>query len=409
MAKWGEGDPRWIVEERPDATNVNNWHWTERNATPWSKQRLTELLTGLEVSNEKASCCITSISKMEGEASANNRKAKLIFLYSCDGEVEIPNLSDENEIDAINILVTTKNFDEKASQVKSLMENDGEKLIRKQLGQYIRELKEEFGVKAILPTKNNPTVAGGVQLKSTANVKSDSNKQMKDTFRQHYVNDVNVAVSSGSSKTRQLSLKEKFRCSAMDAYMAFVSEHMIKLYTRSPCAVDSKPGGKFWLFDHMVDGAFLELEPGKKVLMNWRMKSWPENETSTVSLTFEQMDDGTELILEQTGVPEDHFDATEDGWRRHYFAAIKGTFGRCCTLERVRCLKLPRQHCNWPYGRDRLHNNNAEVAQQSTWPEASSSVSTRKVYGIVRTLMEAKHKVMVRKLSVPIKQALLMD
>lgn len=28
MAKWGEGDPRWIVEERPDATNVNNWHWS---------------------------------------------------------------------------------------------------------------------------------------------------------------------------------------------------------------------------------------------------------------------------------------------------------------------------------------------------------------------------------------------
>lgn len=29
MAKWGEGDPRWIVEERPDGTNVNNWHWYE--------------------------------------------------------------------------------------------------------------------------------------------------------------------------------------------------------------------------------------------------------------------------------------------------------------------------------------------------------------------------------------------
>lgn len=27
MAKWGEGDPRWLVEERPDATNPNNWHW----------------------------------------------------------------------------------------------------------------------------------------------------------------------------------------------------------------------------------------------------------------------------------------------------------------------------------------------------------------------------------------------
>ena len=43
MAKWGEGDPRWIVEERPDATNVNNWHWTEKNADSWSKKKLEEL------------------------------------------------------------------------------------------------------------------------------------------------------------------------------------------------------------------------------------------------------------------------------------------------------------------------------------------------------------------------------
>lgn len=27
MAKWDQRDPRWIVEVRPDGTNVNNWHW----------------------------------------------------------------------------------------------------------------------------------------------------------------------------------------------------------------------------------------------------------------------------------------------------------------------------------------------------------------------------------------------
>ena len=64
MAKWGEGDPRWIVEERSDGTNVNNWHWwveagwqagssltrhrTEKNATEWSKNTLKKLLAGLE-------------------------------------------------------------------------------------------------------------------------------------------------------------------------------------------------------------------------------------------------------------------------------------------------------------------------------------------------------------------------
>lgn len=51
MAKWGEGDPRWIVEERPDATNVNNWHWTEKNATPWSKERFNDLFRSLKIGN----------------------------------------------------------------------------------------------------------------------------------------------------------------------------------------------------------------------------------------------------------------------------------------------------------------------------------------------------------------------
>lgn len=50
MAKWGEGDPRWIVEERPDATNVNNWHWTEKNATPWSKERFQQLFSDVNIS-----------------------------------------------------------------------------------------------------------------------------------------------------------------------------------------------------------------------------------------------------------------------------------------------------------------------------------------------------------------------
>ena len=37
-------DPRWIVSERDDGKNCNNWHWSETNLTEWSKERLTELL-----------------------------------------------------------------------------------------------------------------------------------------------------------------------------------------------------------------------------------------------------------------------------------------------------------------------------------------------------------------------------
>ena len=33
MAKLGEGDDRWIVKEREDGANCNNWHWTTKNIT----------------------------------------------------------------------------------------------------------------------------------------------------------------------------------------------------------------------------------------------------------------------------------------------------------------------------------------------------------------------------------------
>ena len=81
MAKWGEGDPGWIVEERADATNVNNWHWTERDASNWSTDKLKTLFLAVRVQNEEGKCEVTEVSKLDGEASINNRKGKLIFFY----------------------------------------------------------------------------------------------------------------------------------------------------------------------------------------------------------------------------------------------------------------------------------------------------------------------------------------
>lgn len=123
MAKWGEGDPRWIVEERPDATNVNNWHWTERNAGPWSQEKLKELLKDVPIKCEEADLKILELEKCEGEASANNRKGKLIFFYEWnltikwkgklkdstqkyEGQITIPNLSEENDVSELDVRAT---------------------------------------------------------------------------------------------------------------------------------------------------------------------------------------------------------------------------------------------------------------------------------------------------------------
>ncbi|VDL66674.1 unnamed protein product [Nippostrongylus brasiliensis] len=196
MAKWGEGDPRWIVEERADATNVNNWHWSEKNATPWSKTRLTDLLEGLT---------IESIKTLEGEATANNRKAKLIFLYEWEikiaflgrvsgseleykGTLEIPNLSDENDSSEIDVNVSLDTKGPHEAAIREILNRLGTEKIRAALDVYIRELKEEFSKGLILPTdKVKPQVVTKgkttvVDKKSFQNMvitddKSDANKR----------------------------------------------------------------------------------------------------------------------------------------------------------------------------------------------------------------------------------------
>lgn len=172
MAKWGEGDPRWIVEERPDATNVNNWHWTEKNATPWSKERIKSLFKNFQIAEGDAECTITSIDRIDGEATANNRKGKLIFFYEwnivmkwkgalvdqeklTEGTITIPNLSEENELHEIEITIAVNESNDNADKVKKFMYNTGREIIRKQIGVYLYELREEFSKGLILPKKDD--------------------------------------------------------------------------------------------------------------------------------------------------------------------------------------------------------------------------------------------------------------
>mmetsp|Transcript_8598 Transcript_8598/g.18276 ORF Transcript_8598/g.18276 Transcript_8598/m.18276 type:complete len:163 (-) Transcript_8598:1100-1588(-) len=76
MAKWGEGDPRWVVEHRNDGKNVNSWHWEETSKLEWTKQRLSELLPGLsaDLPAEKGSVTVTKVKDVAGDACITTRK-----------------------------------------------------------------------------------------------------------------------------------------------------------------------------------------------------------------------------------------------------------------------------------------------------------------------------------------------
>ncbi|KAM9840849.1 activator of 90 kDa heat shock protein ATPase homolog 1-like [Aulostomus maculatus] len=336
MAKWGEGDPRWIVEERADATNVNNWHWTERDVTGWSSERLRQLLLGVRVEGSEGVCQLTDLTKLDGEASINNRKGKLIFFYEWQlkaswlgtsssgvkyrGTVEVSNLSDENDTDDLDITASLCK-DQPNTPLLDLMRKSGVQEVRRALGEYISQLRSEFSQGMILPTAKGPAAP----LQSKKNQTKTSKSQFSSTPRPS--SSPAPSPTGVRIPTCSFSLTETFLTSADELYRTFISQEFVQVFTRSVAVVDGRHGGQFQLLDGSITGEFTKLIPDQRIEMRWRFRTWPSEHYAAVSLELLERGDETELKMECRGVPVGEEDSTREGWTRFYFQAIKQSFG----------------------------------------------------------------------------------
>ncbi|XP_076010476.1 activator of 90 kDa heat shock protein ATPase homolog 1-like [Genypterus blacodes] len=340
MAKWGEGDPRWIVEERADATNVNNWHWTERDVSGWSSERLEQLLLGVRVEGSEGVCQLTDMSKLEGEASINNRKGKLIFFYEWQlrvgwlgtstnglkyrGSLEVPNLSDENDMDDLDISVSLCK-DQPSTPLLDLMKRRGVPEVRQVLGNYVKQLKSEFSQGMILPKangENQPEPAKKEQVKPKKTLISSPPSSTSTHTSSHSQSSAGVCIP-----TCTFTLTETFLTTADELYRTFVNQEFVQVFTRSSAVVDAQRGGKFQLLGGNVSGEFTQLVPDKKIGMRWRFRTWPSEHYAIITLEMEDRGDETELRMQCRGVPAAEEESTRGGWTRFYFQAIKQTFG----------------------------------------------------------------------------------
>lgn len=352
MAKWGEGDPRWIVEERPDATNVNNWHWTEKNATPWSKDRIKNLFNNFKIDGSEAECIITEIDKLDGEATANNRKGKLIFFYEWNivlkwsgkltgshsepvnhnGKATIPNLSEENDLDEIEITITIDENNKDSDKLKQFMYHTGRKKIREQIGVYLKELKDEYSKGLILPKKDGSNEKISIKPDVVSHITSGFNKKM-DIDKINNDNNNKTMSNIDNNKVgfkidvKTLKIKMNFQCRSNEIYDVLTKPEMVAAFTRGEAKLEPAKGGEFILFGGNVHGSFLELIPNKKISQTWRLKQWPSGHFSNVVMNIQEKDDHTELELIQTGVPSAEAETTRNNWDRYYWNSIKQTFG----------------------------------------------------------------------------------
>ncbi|XP_019488716.1 PREDICTED: activator of 90 kDa heat shock protein ATPase homolog 2 isoform X2 [Hipposideros armiger] len=297
MAKWGQGDPRWIVEEREDGTNVNNWHWTERDATSWSKGKLREFLVGIIVENEAGRCQISELKQVEGIIKESGAKHK--------GLIEIPSLSEENEVDDTEVNVSKKKGD--GDILKNLMKTAGTAKVREALGDYLKALKTEFTVGMILPTKATATQELTVKRKLSENTLQGSSP-------------VPLGVRI---PTVALHMTEMFDTAVEQLYSIFTVKDLVQKFSKSPAILEAEKGGKFQMFDGNVMGEYMELLTNRKIVMKWRCRNWPEEHYATVALNFVPTSGQTELQLDCKGVPVCKEENMKFCWKQQHFEEIK--------------------------------------------------------------------------------------
>ncbi|XP_030516110.1 activator of 90 kDa heat shock protein ATPase homolog 1 [Rhodamnia argentea] len=354
MAKYGEGDKRWIVEERSDGTNVHNWHWSETDCLEWSRNLLTKLLSDLTLLDGEGNLFVRTkkVEKVDGEAYVNIRKGKIIpgyeisvvlawegeardsdgkSLLKVDGTVEIPYIADENADEDPEVKVLVKDDGPIGRRLKEAMGSRGKPVILEKVRVFVESMarggpaREDLETKKVAPIPKNQTsspaeaaapAAAGKKEVAAAPEKKEVKKKKKEGFK-------------------TISMTEKFSCRARDMYEILMDENRWKGFTQSNARISKEVGGEFSIFDGSVTGRNVELQEGKLIVQQWRFGSWPDGIHSTVKLTLDEPESGLTVVkLTHTDVPEEDrygnatvVENTERGWRDLIFNKIRAVFG----------------------------------------------------------------------------------
>lgn len=345
MAKYGEGDKRWIVEERPDGANVHNWHWAETDCLEWSRNLLSKLLSNLSILDGEGNLFIKTkkLEKADGEAYVNVRKGKIIpgyelnvtvswegeakdsdgkSLLKVDGSVEIPYISDENADEDPEIRVTVRDDGPIGKILKEAMVSKGKPLIEEKIRVYVQSMahggpaKDELEAKKIAPKWQSAAAVVKEAMVQVVGEKKEVKKESKKGFK-------------------TISVTEKFSCRARDMYEILMDENRWKGFTQSNARISKEVGGEFSIFDGSVTGTNVELQEGKLIVQKWRFGSWPDGVVSTVRLTLDEPEPGLTVVkVMHTDIPEEDrygnatvVENTERGWRDLILNKIRAVFG----------------------------------------------------------------------------------
>eukprot|EP00998_Keelungia_sp_KM082_P005721 NODE_2021_length_1156_cov_59.195335_g2004_i0.p1 GENE.NODE_2021_length_1156_cov_59.195335_g2004_i0~~NODE_2021_length_1156_cov_59.195335_g2004_i0.p1 ORF type:complete len:336 (+),score=56.62 NODE_2021_length_1156_cov_59.195335_g2004_i0:108-1115(+) len=335
MAKIGEGDPRWIVNERSDGANVNSWHWTEKDISDTVKASLhNKLEKSVIVDVATLKMETTEIGSYTGEASIMNRKGKLSFyleitltvswegkLFSGDGEeiasakgkFSLPEL-DQDCQGGNDLQVDVTMSDSGNEQLLKMAQSEGRKFVRAKVGEFMKELKDSYKINK-----------GGAAAPPGA-ASPEKQEPAKPA----------AAAPAPEEKKAETSVTNvlEWRAPASEVFQALTDERRVAAFTRAPAVFEPKVDGRVSFLAGTVVGKVTGFEKDKLLEFTWRFSDWAEGTQSKVNITFTSEEAGACVMkLVHTGVPGNDVERTKQGWRSNFWDPIKMLFGYGFTMK----------------------------------------------------------------------------
>jgi activator of HSP90 ATPase len=324
MAKIGEGDPRWVVKDRDDGTNVNGWHWSgERDVSAWANDRLRQLIG--PVSSDGTH--VSRVNKVEGEANLYTRKASLKVVYdlkvSGEWAAEFEGTSGKFVFELFDddpeIKVTMESGAGSNAASKSDFENNCVPKIQAACKTFVGELMAGANMsESDMGSLEKPRPAGQTLAESA----------VTDYKRTPGVDASSADVQRRESVAHPHEITDSFLCSAEDLYNAITDRPRLEAVTRARAISDARVGGKWEVLGGLARGTYSRLEPGNFIAMDWRMKDWDQSQKDCrVELRFVQEDGRTVLTIASYSLPDFRRSPVEGFWRLQILQAIKVVFG----------------------------------------------------------------------------------
>jgi len=115
-------------------------------------------------------------------------------------------------------------------------------------------------------------------------------------------------IRSGAStnmNTTTVTVSANLQASAEDLFSLLTDQTRIPSWTRTPAVSIAQPNSEYSFFGGGVQGKYTSLEPAKKIVQTWTLKSptWPNEHYATLTTSFDQSNDSTKVTWNLDGVP----------------------------------------------------------------------------------------------------------